>query len=48
MDKKLITEDELKERWLTHILHFTDWSKEKNNRDNNINNNHNNLINKEK
>jgi hypothetical protein len=37
-----MTEEELRNRWLTHILHFTDWSKEKDNRENN-----NNLENKE-
>lgn len=33
-----MTEEELKSRWLTHILHFTDWSKEKYNQEDNNNN----------
>lgn len=37
-----MTEEDLRNRWLTHILHFTDWSKEKDNQENN-----NNLENKE-
>jgi hypothetical protein len=48
MSENQMTEEELRSRWITHIIHFADWSKEKNNQDNNINNNHSNLINKEK
>lgn len=37
-----MSEEELRSRWLTHILHFTDWSHDRDNQKNNISNINNN------
>ena len=33
-----MSEEELRSRWLTHILHFTDWSHDRYNKEDNTNN----------